>query len=98
MQRKAQCLPPSRRRSAVRRDRTLTDRRLRDGDTVAFDALYNSYNARLHRFLMRMSKRWEVAEDCSRRRGLRFVSPFARLDSETRLEQWLFAVARKRNL
>ena len=68
--------------------------RLRDGDTAAFDAVYNSYNARLHRFLMRMSKRRELAEDLLEETWLRFVSASARLQPDTRLEAWLFTVAR----
>jgi RNA polymerase sigma-70 factor (ECF subfamily) len=56
--------------------------------------VYDAYSPRLYRFLMRMSKRREIAEDLLEETWLRLVSVSARLDPETRLEPWLFAVAR----
>jgi RNA polymerase sigma-70 factor, ECF subfamily len=68
--------------------------RLRDGDTAAFDAVYDAFNARLFTFLLRLSRRREVAEDLLEETWLRLVRHAHRLRADTRLGPWLFIVAR----
>jgi RNA polymerase sigma-70 factor (ECF subfamily) len=69
-------------------------RRLCDGDTAAFDAVYDEYCARLYSFLVRLSRRREVAEDLLEETWLRLVEHAGRLTPDTRLGPWLFTVAR----
>ncbi len=68
--------------------------RLRAGDTTAFDAVYAAFNARLFSFLVRLSRRRDVAEDLLEETWLRLVAHAGRLRPETRLGPWLFTVAR----
>jgi RNA polymerase sigma-70 factor (ECF subfamily) len=67
---------------------------LRRGDTTAFDAVYDSFNARLFTFLLRLSRRRDVAEDLLEETWLRLVRHARRLQPDTRLGPWLFTVAR----
>ena len=69
-------------------------RRLRAGDTAAFDATYAAYHARLFNFLVRLSRRRELAEDLVEETWLRLVSKRAELREDTHLAAWLFTVAR----
>ena len=69
-------------------------RRMRAGDTAAFDDVYGDFNARLYNFLRRLSRSADVAEDLLEETWLRFVSSGATLDPDTRLAPWLFTVAR----
>ena len=69
-------------------------RRMRAGDTAAFDEVHSEFNARLYNFLRRLSRSADVAEDLLEETWLRFVSSGATLASETRLAPWLFTVAR----
>jgi RNA polymerase sigma-70 factor (ECF subfamily) len=68
--------------------------RLRAGDSTAFDAVYAAFNARLFSFLVRLSRRRDVAEDLLEETWLRLVAHACRLRPETRLGPWLFTVAR----
>jgi len=68
--------------------------RLRAGDSTAFDAVYAAFNARLFSFLVRLSRRRDVAEDLLEETWLRLVAHAGRLRPETRLGPWLFTVAR----
>lgn len=68
--------------------------RLRTGDPAAFDHVYAAYHARLFNFLVRLSRRRDVAEDLVEETWLRLVRRAARLREDTRLEPWLFTVAR----
>jgi RNA polymerase sigma-70 factor (ECF subfamily) len=69
-------------------------RRMRAGDTAAFDNVYSEFNARLYNFLLRLSRSADVAEDLLEETWLRFVSSGANLDPNTRLAPWLFTIAR----
>jgi RNA polymerase sigma-70 factor (ECF subfamily) len=69
-------------------------RRMRAGDTAAFDEVYSEFNARLYNFLRRLSRTAEVAEDLLEETWLRFVSSGAKLEPDTRLAPWLFTIAR----
>ena len=47
---------------------------LRAGDPAAFDAVHAAFNVRLFSFLVRLSRRREVAEDLLEETWLRLVS------------------------
>lgn len=68
--------------------------RLRAGDIGAFDAVYDAFNGRLFTFLLRLSRRHDVAEDLLEETWLRLVKHAAKLRADTRLGAWLFTVAR----
>ena len=68
--------------------------RLRAGDVLAFDAVYDDYNPRLLSFLLRMTKNRAAAEDLLEETWLRLVSGGEELAAGTRLGPWLFTVAR----
>jgi RNA polymerase sigma-70 factor (ECF subfamily) len=69
-------------------------RRVRDGDTAAFDTVHAMFNARLFGFLARLARSRDVAQDLLEETWLRFVAHADRLDADSRLGPWLFAVAR----
>jgi len=68
--------------------------RLRRGDVAAFDDVYAAFNIPVFTFLVRLSRRRDVAEDLLEETWLRFVKHAARLRPDTRLGPWLFSVAR----
>ena len=68
--------------------------RLRRGDVDAFDDVYAEFNTRVFTFLVRLSRRREVAEDLLEETWLRLVKHAQRLEADTRLGPWLFTVAR----
>ena len=68
--------------------------RLKGGDPAAFEAVYEAYRPRLFGFLVRLSRRRDVAEDLLEETWLRLVTRTATLDDDARLGPWLFAVAR----
>jgi RNA polymerase sigma-70 factor (ECF subfamily) len=68
--------------------------RLRDGDVLAFDAIHTAFNRRLFTFLLRLSRRRDVAEDLLEETWLRMVKHAPRLRPDTHLGPWLFSVAR----
>lgn len=68
--------------------------RLRRGDGDAFDAVYAAFHVRLFTFLLRLSRRRDVAEDLLEETWLRLVTHATRLQADTRLAPWLFTVAR----
>jgi RNA polymerase sigma-70 factor (ECF subfamily) len=79
----------------VERETELTlVERLRQGDTGAFDAVYAAFNPRLFTFLLRLSRRRDIAEDLLEETWLRLVKHAPRLRADTRLGPWLFTVAR----
>ena len=69
-------------------------RRVRDGDTAAFDVVHALFNDRLFGFLARLARSRDVAQDLLEETWLRFVRHADRLNADTRLGPWLFAVAR----
>jgi len=68
--------------------------RLQAGDRAAFDEVHGALNARLFSFLLRLSRRREVAEDLLEETWLRLVKHAKRLRPDTCLTPWLFTVAR----
>jgi len=69
-------------------------KRLGQGDAAAFDDVYAAYRSRLFAFLVRLSRRRDVAEDLLEETWLRLVDKAGGLPAETRLGPWLFTVAR----
>jgi RNA polymerase sigma factor (sigma-70 family) len=69
-------------------------KRLRRGDPDAFDDVYAAFNTRLLTFLVRQSRRRDVAEDLLEETWMRLVKHAQRLRPDTRLGPWLFTVAR----
>ncbi len=67
--------------------------RLRERDADAFDAIHEAFHARLFTFLLRLSRRRDVAEDLLEETWLRLVKHAPRLRPDTRLGPWLFTVA-----
>ncbi len=69
-------------------------RGLRVGDPVAFDRVYEAWNRRLFAFLLRLTRRRELAEELLEETWLRLVKGIASLRDDSRLAPWLFTVAR----
>jgi RNA polymerase sigma-70 factor (ECF subfamily) len=69
-------------------------RRLREGDPAAYDLVFAHYRPRIYGFLLRMSRRPEVADELLQETFLRLARHAGRLHPDTRLGVWLFAVAR----
>lgn len=69
-------------------------RRLQAGEPAAFDAVYDTYHARLVGFLARLARSREIGEDLAEETWVRLVSHAGRLRPETALGPWLFTVAR----
>jgi RNA polymerase sigma-70 factor (ECF subfamily) len=61
---------------------------------AAFEAIYEVYRPRLFGFLVRLSRRRDVAEDLLEETWLRLVTRAETLAGDARLAPWLFAVAR----
>jgi len=68
---------------------------LRAGDPAAFDAVFAAYRRRLFGYLVRMTRRRDVAEDLLQDAFLRLAQHGRRLDADTRLAAWLFTVAHR---
>ena len=68
--------------------------RLKGGDEAAFEAVYEAFRPRLFGFLVRLSRRCEVAEDLLEETWLRLVARAGGLRDDTQLGPWLFTVAR----
>jgi RNA polymerase sigma-70 factor (ECF subfamily) len=67
---------------------------LRRGEASAFDAVYGRYRGRIYGFLLRLTRRPEVAEDLFQETFLKLASNAGRLAEDTDLAAWLFTVAR----
>ncbi|HEU0032242.1 MAG TPA: RNA polymerase sigma factor [Kofleriaceae bacterium] len=68
---------------------------LRRGEPAAFDAVFAAYRKRLYGYLVRMTRRRDVAEDLLQEAFLRLAQHARRLDADTRLGAWLFTVAHR---
>jgi RNA polymerase sigma-70 factor (ECF subfamily) len=69
-------------------------RRLRRGDAAAFDEAYARYHAPVFGYLARLLGRRDLAEDLLQETWLRLATRAAELREDTRLDAWLFTVAR----
>jgi RNA polymerase sigma factor (sigma-70 family) len=68
---------------------------LRRGETAAFDVVFAAYRRRLYAYLVRMTRRRDVAEDLLQETFLRLAQHAKRLAEDTRLGAWLFTVAHR---
>jgi len=78
-------------------ERTWVDA-LRQGETgaaAAFDAVFAAYRRRIFGYLVRMTRRRDVAEDLLQEVFLRLAQHATRLDADTKLGAWLFTVAHR---
>ncbi len=67
---------------------------LRRGEAPAFDAAYARYRGRIYGFLVRLTRRRDVAEDLFQETWLKLARHAPRLAEDTDLRAWLFTVAR----
>jgi RNA polymerase sigma-70 factor (ECF subfamily) len=67
---------------------------LRHGDTAAFDRVYATYHTRLFAFLLRLSRRRDVAEDLTQETWLKLARAAPSLPADTKLAPLLFTIAR----
>lgn len=67
---------------------------LKAGDGAAFETVYELYRPRIFGFLIRLSRRRDVAEELLEETWLRLVEHAHRLADDTCLAAWLFTVAR----
>jgi RNA polymerase sigma-70 factor (ECF subfamily) len=74
-------------------DPTLVTR-LNRGEPSAFDDAYARFRPGLFSFLVRLSRRRDLAEELLQETWLRLATHAASLDPETDLGAWLFTVAR----
>jgi len=68
---------------------------LRRGDAASFDAVFAAYRRRLYGYLVRMTRRRDVAEDLLQETFLRLAQHAKKLAEDTRLGAWLFTVAHR---
>ncbi len=71
--------------------------RLRMGDRVALRTAYTLYSDRLFGFLLRLSRRREVAEDLHQETWVSVSRNVHRLADDTDLAAWLFTIARNKH-
>jgi RNA polymerase sigma-70 factor (ECF subfamily) len=70
--------------------------RIRDGDIAAFRALYQRYEGRVFRFLLRLAKDRAVAEDLFQETWLSFAKNARRLEDVSDMAPLLFTIARNK--
>ena len=68
---------------------------LRDGDAAAFDAVFGAFRRRLYGYLVRMTRRRDVAEDLLQETFLRLAQHAKTLAPDTRLAGYLFTIAHR---
>ena len=84
----------------MRYPRVETDERacvdgLRRGDPAAFDAAFAAYRSRIYGYLLRMTRRRDIAEDLLQELFWRLAQHATKLAADTRLGAWLFTVAHR---
>ncbi len=67
---------------------------LRRGDESAFRPVYEAYSSRVFTFILRMVNRRAIAEELAQEVWMRLAVRAPSLRADTRLEPWLFTVAR----
>jgi len=68
---------------------------LRRGEPAAFDAVFAAYRKRVYGYLVRMTRRRDVAEDLLQETFIRLAQHGKKLADDTRLGAWLFTVAHR---
>lgn len=67
---------------------------LRTGDPRAFERAFSTFGPRVHAFLLRLSRRRDVADDLLQDTFVKLAKHAPRLREDTNLAAWLFTVAR----
>lgn len=67
---------------------------LRKGDETAFQPVYDAFRSSVFTFILRMVRRREIAEELAQEVWMRLAVRAQSLREDTRLEPWLFTVAR----
>lgn len=67
---------------------------LRRGEPAAFERVYEIYRPRVFGFLVRLSNNRELAEDLLQETWIRLAKNARTLAADTRIDSWLFTVAR----
>ena len=67
---------------------------LRQGDESAFRPVYQAYSSQVFTFILRMVDRRAIAEELAQEVWMRLAVRARSLRGDTRLEPWLFTVAR----
>jgi RNA polymerase sigma-70 factor (ECF subfamily) len=67
---------------------------LRQGDPAAFECVYEAHRARLHAFLLRLTRDAALARDLAQETWLRLAANARELAPDTEPRAWLFRVAR----
>jgi RNA polymerase sigma factor (sigma-70 family) len=68
---------------------------LRRGEAASFDSVFAAYRRRLYAYLVRMTRRRDIAEDLLQETFLRLAQTSRQLAADTRLGAWLFTVAHR---
>jgi RNA polymerase sigma-70 factor (ECF subfamily) len=68
--------------------------RLKERDVTAFDEIYDSFRAKLYSFLVRLTRRRDLAEEMLQETWMRLAERGHLLRDDTCLRAWLFTVAR----
>lgn len=68
---------------------------LRRGEPAAFDGVFAAYKRRIYAYLLRMTRRKDIAEDLLQEAFLRLAQSARRLEPDTRLGPYLFTVAHR---
>ena len=80
----------------MKRDYELTlIQRAKRGDATALEALIDGHRSSLHHFLLRLTRREDVAEDIAQEAFVRVLRNLDRFDERFRFSTWLFTIARR---
>ena len=78
-----------------RADELRLIRRAKRGDRAALEALIEGHRPSLHHFLLRLTRREDVAEDVGQEALVRVLKHLDRFDERFRFSTWLFTIARR---
>lgn len=78
-----------------RADELRLIRRAKRGDREALTALIEAHRRSLHHFLLRLTRREDVAEDIGQEALVRVLRHLDRFDERFRFSTWLFTIARR---
>jgi RNA polymerase sigma-70 factor (ECF subfamily) len=78
-----------------RADELRLIRRAKRGDQAALTALIEAHRPSLHHFLLRLTRREDVAEDIGQEALVRVLKHLDRFDERFRFSTWLFTIARR---
>jgi RNA polymerase sigma-70 factor (ECF subfamily) len=70
-------------------------RRAKAGDGQAVEALVRAHQASLYAFMLRLSRRPEIAEDTVQEAFVRVIRNLDRFDPRFRFSTWLFTIAKR---